>query len=119
MLAMSITAQPMPICHVITSPKNRTPHNVPNIGTEYVTLDEAVGPKNFKTWKYNRYARPVQKIPKIAKEYKPSKGNSGNSSNMTKLIGVRMMKALINDMKDKAINDSFLKKCITNMPDRE
>ena len=45
MLAISITAQPIPICHVITSPKNRTPHNVPNIGTEYVTLDEAVGPK--------------------------------------------------------------------------
>ena len=49
MLAMSITTQPIPICHVITSPKNRTPHNVPNIGTEYVTLDEAVGPKNFNT----------------------------------------------------------------------
>ena len=34
---------------VMASPKNKTPHTVPNIGTEYVTLDEAVGPKNFNT----------------------------------------------------------------------
>ena len=56
------------------------------------------------------YARPVQKTPKIAKEYKLSKGNFGNSSNIKKLIGARMMNELINDMKDKATNDSFLKK---------
>ena len=30
-----------------------------------------------------------------------------------------MMNELINDKKDRAINDSFLKNWITNMPDNE